>query len=699
MPRFPVDSRGAMVYNYSVPQLFARQDRARKRHPLPNQIPVSGNWSHMSKIILVFPAALIAGLLLFFVKWFIRVRKAISVPEGGFAVPDGELPDPGNGEMPCEEGLSSSVVRLPIRRGLPEAPDTDRRLTRRDALLASIMTVLCAISAFVGLGDTVAPKSCCDFSDWGSYVDIAFNEPVSIGHLMYYSGLYTGTYYLQFSQDGEEYVDVGTMEQSYTELFKWNRFVPDALAYPATSLRIVANAHLELGELAIYDTNGKLISPESISCSEGAAPLFDEQELVPEDGYSLHNSSYFDEIYHPRTAYEHIRDVKPYEVSHPPLGKLILSLGIRMFGMTPFGWRFMGTLFGALMLPILYAFLKKLFGSTPIAFAGTAIMATDFMHYAQTRLATIDTYAVFFILLMYLFLYLFFRDDPDAPGFRRGVQTRNLFFSGLFFGLGAASKWTCIYAGMGLAVLWLLYWIFRAKKLLGEKRGRDFVLEFGRSILLCLAFFVLIPAVIYYLSYTPYGRAEGMQGLGMYFRRDYLQLVLDNQDFMLHYHVNVTGEHPYSSRWYEWILNLRPILYYQQFPTEQTKSAIAAFVNPLLCWGGLLALIATAWLGIRTRDKKALFLLVGYLAQLLPWVFISRLTFAYHYFTCVPFLIFALCYCFDALRRLDLEWRQPLLLTVLISLLIFVLFFPALHGITMPRWYFKLLRWLPRWPL
>ena len=114
----------------------------------------------MSKIILVFPAALIAGLLLFFVKWFIRVRKAISVPEGGFAVPEGELPDPGDGEMPCEEGLSSSVVRLPIRRGLPEAPDTDRRLTRRDALFASILTVLYAISAFIGLGDTVALQIC-----------------------------------------------------------------------------------------------------------------------------------------------------------------------------------------------------------------------------------------------------------------------------------------------------------------------------------------------------------------------------------------------------------------------------------------------------------------------------------------------------------------------------------------------------------
>ena len=66
------------------------------------------------------------------------------------------------------------------------------------------------------------------------------------------------------------------------------------------------------------------------------------------------DSSYFDEIYHPRTALEHLNEIYPYEVSHPPLGKLIMGIGIRAFGMTPFGWRFMGTLLGVLMLPILY---------------------------------------------------------------------------------------------------------------------------------------------------------------------------------------------------------------------------------------------------------------------------------------------------------------------------------------------------------
>ena len=54
---------------------------------------------------------------------------------------------------------------------------------------------------------------------------------------------------------------------------------------------------------------------------------------------TYYNSTYFDEIYHARTAYEQLRGVYPYEVSHPPLGKEILSLGIVLFGMMPFGWR------------------------------------------------------------------------------------------------------------------------------------------------------------------------------------------------------------------------------------------------------------------------------------------------------------------------------------------------------------------------
>jgi dolichyl-phosphate-mannose--protein O-mannosyl transferase len=101
-----------------------------------------------------------------------------------------------------------------------------------------------------------------------------------------------------------------------------------------------------------------------------------------------------------------------------------------------------------------------MFGSTAVSVCGTILFAFDFMHFTQTRIATIDTYAVFFILLMYLFMWRFVS----------GGKLRDLALSGLFFGLGAASKWTGIYAGAGLGVIWLAYWFTKRKE---ERVWRD----------------------------------------------------------------------------------------------------------------------------------------------------------------------------------------------------------------------------------
>lgn len=53
-----------------------------------------------------------------------------------------------------------------------------------------------------------------------------------------------------------------------------------------------------------------------------AAALVDEQDCVPEYP-SYMTGMYFDELYHARTAYEHLHNLSVYEVSHPPLGKII----------------------------------------------------------------------------------------------------------------------------------------------------------------------------------------------------------------------------------------------------------------------------------------------------------------------------------------------------------------------------------------
>ncbi|MBQ7144036.1 MAG: phospholipid carrier-dependent glycosyltransferase [Oscillospiraceae bacterium] len=585
---------------------------------------------------------------------------------------------------------------FPLLRSAPkEIPGTERSWTRRDSLTAGVLTLVYAFVAFLGLGNTHGVQSYCKFADRGEYALITLDEPTEIGAVRYFAGIYMGNYYLQFSEDGEDFTDVGVLSQGHADVLKWlDAELDEDRPLAVRAIRLIADSQLWLGELAIYDGAGRLLTLEEMTPATGCGKLFDEQAEIPET-YDYMNSSYFDEIYHARTALEHLENVYPYEITHPPLGKLILSAGIAIFGMTPFGWRFSGTLIGVLMVPAIYLFLKKMFGGRRVPLCVGAVFTFDFMHYVQTRIATIDSYSVFFIILMYLAFWLYW----DADRSERRNWLPPLAFSGLFFGLGAASKWTCFYAGAGLGVLWLIDRIWRYLTLRREGRGGEYFQETVENILWCLLFFVLVPSAIYYLSYIPYGTASGLSMPGMLLSRDYLGIVVNNQSYMLSYHAGVTATHPYSSVWWQWMLDVRPILYYLQYPGDGTHVSFGAWVNPMLCWGGLLAMLCVAWFAIRRRDRTALFLLVGYLAQLLPWVFVTRVVFEYHYFPSTVFLTLALAYVFRQLELSRPERKWGVVTFAAVSVALFALFYPALRGLPVSSSFGKsFLKWLPSWP-
>lgn len=584
--------------------------------------------------------------------------------------------------------LTVFYAALPNLRhcALPGRSSCERRIGRSDAAIVAAITLAYSALAFSALGNHVSPESFAPM--WEHSAELELEAEDEVAQLALFCGVGEGSYLVEGSQDGLSWQELCRFEQNYVSIFKW-QFVE--LSEPRTLrfIRVHGSGPVYLGELAVKDGSGYYIPLSPAAGSEqgdNASLLVDEQHLVPAQETFL-NSTYFDEIYHARTAWEHLNGVYPYEVSHPPLGKLIISLGMLLFGTSPFGWRFMGTLFGALMLPVVYIFAKKLFGGKAVPTACTAVLATDFMHFVQTRIATIDTYGVFFILLMYLFMYLYVSCDADED---RLPPLRYLALSGLFFGLGAAAKWTAIYAGAGLAVIWLGWWGFN------RRRGMKLFLK---NVAACLVFFVLLPALIYYLSYFAYGIASGLRFPGMFFSREYAKIVWDNQVFMFNYHSGLVAEHPYASKWYQWMLDIRPILYYLKYFDDGTRSSFGAFVNPLLCWGGLLALPVLIFTAAARRDREAAFIVVAYLAQLLPWVFISRLTFEYHYFPCTVFLVLALGYVFKLIRLGRRQWKILVGGFVILSGALFVLFYPALSGLIVDNAKASsLLGWLPTWP-
>lgn len=576
------------------------------------------------------------------------------------------------------------TLALFLQLAWPARTPIPRRTSHRGGIGIAVLTAVYAVAAFTGLGSARDPQRFCTL-EAGESATLALDGVHSIGTVWYYTGLYTGEYTLAYSDDGITYTPAGTMPQGYADLFKWLQPQPaDAAPATAAYVRVTAGTHLELGELALLDAQGERIAVREITGPASAAALCDETDTVPASS-TYYNSTYFDEIYHARTAYEQLRGVYPYEVSHPPLGKEILSLGIVLFGMTPFGWRCMGALFGVAMLPLMWDLLRRMFRDDRVALCGAALLACDFMHLTQTRIATIDSFATLFILLMYLFLYRYFTEG----------KLRHLAACGVAFGVGAATKWTCLYAGAGLGVLWVLHWVFSGVQAHRDGDGRRYVRRLVSNIGFCLVFFVLVPGMIYYASYYPYGAARGLHGAGMYFTREYAAIVLENQRFMFTYHAGLVATHPYSSRWWQWLLDLRPILYYLSYG-DGTVSTIGAFVNPLLCWGGLLALPVLAYHAAK-RERTALFLLVGYLAQVLPWVFISRLTFEYHYFAATLFLVLALGYVFARLRQRG-SFGIVYVFTAASGAL-FALFYPVLTGVTISRSYaWNVLKWLPDWP-
>ena len=98
-------------------------------------------------------------------------------------------------------------------------------------------------------------------------------------------------------------------------------------------------------------------------------------------------------------------------------------------------------------------------------------------------------------------------------------------------------------------------------------------------------------------------------------------------------------------------------------------------------------------------DRTAAFLLVAYASGLVPWMFISRLTFAYHYFASALFLVPSLCYVFALFENAPRRFRLYPCCFTAVSVLLFAWFFPALNGITVSNELAtKLLGWLPTWP-
>ncbi len=607
---------------------------------------------------------------------------------------------------PVQKKQAPTREELPLRRKTTNPTG----FVRLDYLLMLGLTLFYAIFGFYHLGSMNVPENGFYAEVPGESVVLDLGETVPARQMYLYTGWIDRR---RSDQDVKRLLAVETSHDGITWLtqpnleldtiFMWYpyRDFTDDYRY----VRLTADdGRFYVNEVAFFGaTEAERYPVVNVTSENPTAPLLiDEPEKVSYE-FSWYETTYFDEIYHPRTAFEHITHRYPYENTHPPLGKVIIAGGILLFGVNPFGWRFCGTLCGVLMVPLAYVLGKKMLKKTSLAFLVAFLMSADFMHLAQTRLATIDSYTALFVMGMYLFMFLYLEKSASYADTKKCLLP--LLASGICFGLGAATKWQGIYGGAGLAVLFFynLYCRFReyqrAKENPDTEGAQDIIEGFPSllrsSILAGFGFFVLIPGVIYFLSYIPAMLTEET-GLSFFFT---------NQKSMYDYHSGLTAGHSYSSSWWQWPFDYKPLYAYspnRDFVPRGMSMGITSFGNPAIWWLTIPAVvwsISRLWKGRKQLDLGLLTTVVGFFSLYAPWILVPRSAFIYHFFPCVIFVILMIGFFFKEKMAEDKRWEKISWGYMALCFVLFLAFYPVLTGMMVPTAYVELLRWVPGWVL
>ena len=547
------------------------------------------------------------------------------------------------------------------------------RLDRWDFLILFLIVLGYGIFSFWNLGSTKSPQTFYTFQNSNDEIIIELLKGEEyVTHVRYFVGEHPGMYNISISSDGEIYTMLPTESEKY--VFTWNDIeIKERTKY--IKIESVEEGS-QIGEIQVYQSQNPLLTKVT-----GTDKLTDEKDTVPME-ISYMNSAYFDEVYFARTAYEYVHGLPAYEWVHPPLGKLIQAIPIALMGMTPFAWRMAGNICGILMIAVMYILGKKLFKKRKWAITAALLMVLDTFHFAQSRMGTVDTELVLFSLLAVLFMVNYMQQKKNTKLWKRLL---NLFFSGLFAGCAIATKWTGLATGLILCIMFFYHLI---KTNFGE--GKKWTKDTTIIIICCFLFFIGVPVAIYVGSYFLF------PNFGVNTQITNVQALLTQTEGIYNYHSTLTATHPYTSEWYTWPIMWKPVWYYVAEYSDGLRETISGIGNPAIWWGACVAMLYVIYAAIRKRDKVALFIILGVAVTWLPYLFIGRVMFLYHFFPTLPYMMFALVYALKALSE-RFKTDKITMVFLFIVFVLFALFLPIASGRAVDPSYVNYFRWLPQW--
>ena len=387
---------------------------------------------------------------------------------------------------------------------------------------------------------------------------------------------------------------------------------------------------------------------------------------------SLPTGYIFDEVYYAKNANSLLSSAVELDaqgqaefVVHPPFGKWLIAIGIRFFGNEEFGWRFTSAIFGTLSILLIYLIVKKLFNSEFLSITAALLMAFDGLNLVMSRVALLDIFLMFFILLSIYFLI-----------------TNNLWLSGSAIGLAISIKWSAAF----LIPLVILFVVVYNKVTF-------------RNLYKVVSQFTLLPISIYFASWS--GWIFSSQGWARQSESNVFASLWNYHLQILDFHQGLDDKHAYQANPWSWLVLGRPTSFYYESPSdcgaEKCAQEILAIGTPLLWWISIFAVAITFGFLVTKLERAAAIILLGFAGTYLPWFFIqSRTTFYFYSISILPFLILALIYCFNQLLNIA-NYKKYIISFVILVAINFIYFLPIYLGISIPysQWLSRM--WFESW--
>ncbi len=425
----------------------------------------------------------------------------------------------------------------------------------------------------------------------------------------------------------------------------------------------------------------------------------------------------FDEVYF-RTFAGNYLDGHYFFDIHPPLVKLILAGLANLLHIEPAQLaggdpaavilRVVPALAGAALVPLIYIIIRQFGLGRRVATIGALLILLDNALLVESRFILMDSLlllAGFGALSSYLALRR-----------RRGwVRWLWIIVVAVLLGVLVTIKWSGLAVAGLIATIWLVDGVLKHidwRRLLGE----------AGTVLLIVTIIYIGSFMIHFSLLTKSGEGDAfmspkfqslLQGNALYnpsARMSFWDKFVELNQEMYTAQSSLKGvEHPYASKWYTWPLEIRPVYYWQGEMIKERQGNIYLLGNPVVWWGSTIAVLGAllVWLikprVLGKRRQLVAFLLAGYGLNFIPFAFIDRPMFLYHYLFALVFAILLLC----VLLGLVFDWQrkkygkravvQTFWVIAVVIGLGFLYFLPLSYGWPLSTADLQQRMWLPSW--